>query len=534
MSGREVWACESAGDGENGGEGRGGRFRSGHKRQRQDEKMNAKEFQRFRQVGENVGVEFKRGGNGAQADTFETICAFLNRFGGDLFLGVADDGAPVGLPVGAVEPMMRHIVKVAGDPQLMDPPFFLQPESFKIGGKWVVHVRVPSSADVHRFKGVVFDRRHEADVRVRETEAIAQLYIRKQEIYTERRVYSGIRKADLRLDLVPAVKAMAATFRPDHPWRRLGLDAFFHSARLFGRDAVTGKEGFNAAAVLLLGKDDVIADVFPAYRTDALLRAVNADRYDDRETISTNLIDAFGRLMAFGEKHLSDKFWLEGTTRVSLRGKILREVISNILVHREYSSAKPARFVIEKDRLWADNANRAAFHGLITPENVQPVSKNPILASFFKQIGNADELGSGTRNLFRYVRLYSGADPVLDEEDLFKVTIPLDASFDPESSSGSGVGALSDEIQSGIQNEIQKEIQRGALDSVDAEILRLLAGDGTLTSRQLAERQGCARITIAKHIRKLKAAGMLDREGGRARGVWKVLLPHAGSSDSSV
>ena len=230
---------------------------------------------------------------------------------------------------------MRHIVNAAGDPRLMDPPFYLQPESFKIGGKWVVHVRVPPSADVHRFKGVVYDRRHESDVRVRETEAIAQLYIRKQDIYTERRVYPGIRKSDLRLDLVPTVKAMAATFRPDHPWRRLGLDAFFRSARLFGRDAATGREGFNAAAVLLLGKDDVIADVFPAYRTDALLRIVNVDRYDDRETVATNLVEAFGRLMAFGEKHLPDKFWLEGSSRVSLRGKILREVVANSLVHRE-------------------------------------------------------------------------------------------------------------------------------------------------------------------------------------------------------
>ena len=46
--------------------------------------MRAADFHRFQQGGENVCVEFKRGGNGAQKDTFETICAFLNRFGGDV------------------------------------------------------------------------------------------------------------------------------------------------------------------------------------------------------------------------------------------------------------------------------------------------------------------------------------------------------------------------------------------------------------------------------------------------------------------
>lgn len=477
--------------------------------------MTARDFEHFRQLGENVGIEFKRGGNGAQADTFESICAFLNRFGGDLFLGVEDDGAVVGVPAGAVEPMMRHVVKVAGDPGLMDPPFYLQPESFKVGGRNVVHVRVPPSADVHRFKGVVFDRFHEADVRVRETEAIAQLYIRKQEIYTERRVYPGIRKSDLRLDLVPVAKEMAATFRPDHPWRKLGADAFFKSARLFGRDAATGKEGFNAAGVLLFGKDDTILDVFPAYRTDALLRRVDVDRYDDRDTVCTNLVEAFSRLMAFGEKHLPDKFWLDGPNRVSLRGKILREVVSNSLVHREYSSSKPARLVIEKDRLWADNANRAAFHGLITPENVQPVPKNPILASFFKQIGNADELGSGTRNLFRYVRLYSGADPVLDEEDQFKVTIPLDDNHVPGRSSqysGLTTGPITG-LTTGLKNELDKAI------------LAFLENNPSGTMTTVAARLGKARSVVAEHIRNLKVAGFLIREGGRARGTWKVVQP---------
>ena len=38
------------------------------------------------------------------------------------------------------------------------------------------------------------------------------------------------------------------------------------------------------------GKDDVILNVAPTYVTDALVRKVNVDRYDDREIIKTNLI----------------------------------------------------------------------------------------------------------------------------------------------------------------------------------------------------------------------------------------------------
>lgn len=44
---------------------------------------------------------------------------------------------------------------------------------------------------------------------------------------------------------------------------------------------------------MLLGKDDVILNVAPAYVTDALVRKVNVDRYDDREVIKTNLIESY-------------------------------------------------------------------------------------------------------------------------------------------------------------------------------------------------------------------------------------------------
>ena len=70
--------------------------------------------------------------------------------------------------------------------------------------------------------------------------------------------------------------------------------------------------------------------------------------------------------IAFGEKHLLDKFYLEDGMRVSLRGKILREMIGNLLIHREFSSARYARLIIERDRMYTENANRAFRYGRIT------------------------------------------------------------------------------------------------------------------------------------------------------------------------
>lgn len=60
--------------------------------------MTQEMFEKILSIGETVAVEFKRCGNGIEHDTYETVCSFLNRFGGDIFLGVEDDRTVVGVP----------------------------------------------------------------------------------------------------------------------------------------------------------------------------------------------------------------------------------------------------------------------------------------------------------------------------------------------------------------------------------------------------------------------------------------------------
>ena len=69
-------------------------------------------------------------------------------------------------------------------------------------------------------------------------------------------------------------------------------------------------------------------------------------------------------------------------------------------VNREFTNSYTAKFVIEKERMFVENANRAASDRYITEDNLEPIPKNPIIASFFRNIGYADQLGSGVRNLF--------------------------------------------------------------------------------------------------------------------------------------
>ena len=85
--------------------------------------MNKAGIDKLREQGEGTTIEFKRGGQGARNDTFESYCAFLNREGGDILLGVEDDGTVVGLPPNAVKDMVKNLISAMNDANLLNPPF---------------------------------------------------------------------------------------------------------------------------------------------------------------------------------------------------------------------------------------------------------------------------------------------------------------------------------------------------------------------------------------------------------------------------
>ena len=197
------------------------------------------------------------------------------------------------------------------------------------------------------------------------------------------------------------------------------------SARLILMDRESRKEGITLAAILLFGKDTTIMSALPQHKTDMIFRVENLDRYDDRDVIVTNLLDMYERMSAFAKKHLSNPFVLDGMQSVSARDAILREIISNSLAHRDYSSGYVAKMIIEKNRILAENSNRTHGYGNLDLNTFQPFPKNPAISKVFREIGLADELGSGMRNTYKYTKMYSGGVPQFVEGDIFRTVIPL-------------------------------------------------------------------------------------------------------------
>ena len=119
------------------------------------------------------------------------------------------------------------------------------------------------------------------------------MYARKQSTYFVNKVYPNFGLEYLDFYVIRRAKKMAVSRVDNHIWADMTEEEMLRSAGLIISDPDTGKEGITLAAILLFGKDSTIMSVLPQYKTDAIFRAKNLDRYDDREVIITNLIDSY-------------------------------------------------------------------------------------------------------------------------------------------------------------------------------------------------------------------------------------------------
>ena len=472
--------------------------------------------------GEGIEVEFKTAQFELNKDTFETICAFLNRKGGHLLLGVNNNGKVEGVIEACIPGMINNLIISANNPGKLNPPFYFSPQVLDYDGKKIVYLYIPESSQVHSTNGKIFDRNGDGDLDItRQSGFVTNLYLRKQSTYSENQVFPYFELADCNPGLFKRIRLLAENKQLEgHPWTKMSDDEIVRSAGLYKTDIITGKSGLTLAAALLLGKDEIIQSALPHHKTDALLRVENLDRYDDRDDIRTNLIDSFDRLMAFIAKHLPDKFYLEGVHSISLRNKLFREIVSNLLIHREFANGFPAKLIIERDRVYTENWSLPHGMGRIDPLNFAPFPKNPVIAKFFKEIGRVDELGSGVRNVFKYSPEYTpGAVPELIEGDVFKTVIPLKIKENLTHSNAPGWEGVRRKVRSRFVEKFGEKF----VESWE-KTLELIYQDQYTSASAIAQKTGISSRGVQKQLSRLKDLGVIERIGADKGGYWRIIL----------
>ena len=498
-------------------------------------------FQKLLDSGEGYTIEYKKNETKLSSDMYETVSSFSNRYGGHILLGVTEterDGRKVGEVKGVnkdcVYEMKRNFINDLNNPNKFKPTLYLELEEYDYDGKTVLWTYVPPMSSLCYCDNKLYDRVGDADQNITEKIArIAEVITRKSLDYREQMILPYANESHLKMELLDRVRKMVRGRDKEHPWINMDDMEIMRSAGLYVENIATGEKGFNLAAILLFGKPEVIKSCVPGYKTDAIYRVENLDRYDDRDIVEENLIEAYDRLMAFCLKHMDNRFVLDGDVSVDARELIAREVVGNILIHRDYSNAFPAKLIIEKEVLRTENWSKSRFNGRLSLDSFSPYPKNPLLASFFVNIGRADTLGSGMRNLYKYTKLYSNAEPILSEGDVFEICIPLKKSVVGTEKSVVGteksvVGTEKSVIQTKkiTLEQLLEECKRHSYNITVVnnlkEIHSYVNTDQIFGISDIESLLGCARSTAIALMKRLREMDIVVAVQGKGKGKYRL------------
>jgi len=370
--------------------------------------------------GEDTRIEYKTCTEEISESLYESVCSFLNHSGGQILVGVQNDGTITGVNPDKVEKLRTDIVNCINNPELFLPCPYFTPRIMEVEGKSVMQLDIPCGQYVYRFKGRYWDRNDDADIDVTDQpELLLSIFERKNPHLFEERIVEGLTMEHLDAKTFQYCRNILATIQPSHSWLQMTNEELLISAHLAKKDS--DKLQLKYAALILFGTEDAITELMPRYRFEAVFHMCTyaqyndmtqfPSRYDDRRTIRQNLIRVYDQLGAFVERYLPDKFYLPANTmqRQNLRWDLFREIVGNLCVHTDFSSGYACFFHVFKDRVVTKNPTRLLPEipeGELTIQQLSNYTKNPLLVRVFHELNWAEDLGSGTRNILRYAPLY--------------------------------------------------------------------------------------------------------------------------------
>jgi ATP-dependent DNA helicase RecG len=138
----------------------------------------------------------------------------------------------------------------------------------------------------------------------------------------------------------------------------------------------------------------------------------------------------------------------------------------------------------------------------------------------------ADELGSGVRNLYHYVKIYSNAEPVFDEDDVFRLIVPLN---DEYSADRAFAGELSQtDMTQKVNEESSPNRQSVGLDvglavGLESRVLNEVTANPRIKMSEIAVKYHVSKRTVERMFGKLSQDGRIVRVGGKRFGHWEII-----------
>ena len=442
---------------------------------------------------ENQNKEFKQAWND---NCLKTICAFANTGGGKLYIGIDDEGKPVGVKDAAK--YLDDIPNKTKDILGITPEVKLK----KKNGREILEVTVAAFSAPISYHGRFYTRSGSSSIEIKGPELVEML------MQKSGRSWDGFieERATLK-DIDPAAirkfRELAAAKIPQIV-KEKSVEAILQKLNLLDK----GK--LRRAAVLLFGKNPKQFYITAYIKIGKFVSATDLISTDD---IEGNLFDQVDKAIEILRiKYLLSNITYEGIYRkdnMEYPEEALREAIINAVIHRNYMGAHTQlRIDPESLNLWNEG-------GLPPGIGVADLKKwhlsrprNELLADVFFKAGMIEAWGRGTIKIVDECKKAGLPEPEFREQF---------GGLSVHFRKGKSEKKVGGELGDGLGERLGER-----LGETEKRILTLIAGNKVISIPAMAKNLNISTTAVEKHLKKLKSKGAIVRVGSARGGAWRI------------
>ena len=362
------------------------------------------------QQGENEELEFK---TSFGKEAMETLAAFVNAKGGRLLIGINNDRKIVGVSV-SDESLQQWInqIKSATSPSIIP-----ELEVLKYQDKNVVMLWVPSyPVKPVSIKGKYFIRKY-ASNHLMSLEEIANEHLKTINCSWDFALDPHHDIKDISLEKVNKFLELANALRE----RPIDDDPL----TILRKFELTREQRITFGCYLLFCSKATLSTTIDAGRFDS------ETIIKDSLTIRNDLFSEVETCLNFIHKHINKHFLITGNAQ---RQEIweypleaIREIVLNMIVHRDYRASTDSTIKIFQDRI--EFFNPGALPTDLSLEDIlsgrsASNPRNKQIASIFKEAGIIEKYGSGIKRVRQAMQEAGAREPIFEiVGNCFKVTL---------------------------------------------------------------------------------------------------------------
>jgi len=459
--------------------------------------MNNERLLHIIQQGENLDIEFKSSFN---IQVIETLVAFANTKGGKIYIGITDN---------------RQI----------DTNFTINPETIP---NWLNEIKTKTQPSLI------------PDIEIIEIEDKSIIEISTKEfpikpVSCKGKYFKRVNNSNHQLTLSEISLIHLKTFNTswdNYPANNYSIDDISEEKVVTFIEKVNKNNDFiiEDNAFVVLRKYELVQneritnachllfsknDVFTA--TIELGRFSDSISIKDGLTVRRDLFSQVDEVIAFVKKHINKEYIITGEPQREERWQYpiaaIREIVVNMIVHRDYTHYGASSIKIFNDRIEFYNPGKLpdniTIDKIFSGDYVSEI-RNLKIATLFKEIKLIEKYGSGFSRIIKAFKAYNLQIPVFENfQSGFRTIVYAKKLNDTDVTQN--VTDVTDTVTDTVTDKRYKQI------------IDMIKSNFNISTIEISEKLGVSKRTILRDIEKLKTQNKLKRIGSEKGGHWQII-----------